>query len=151
MEVFRLVRKKYGDPLSGNGAAIKGARWNSKGFEMIYSATNRSLAMAEVAVHFSLATLPGDYLMAVIYIPDDISIYHLRKDELPKSWNIFPHRSETQSIGNSFILNNEFCLLKVPSSVVQGEFNILINPAHTEFSRIKVIGMEPFLFDRRLF
>jgi len=51
MEVFRLSRAKYADQLSGYGAALKGARWNSRGVEMIYAAENRSLAMAEVLVH----------------------------------------------------------------------------------------------------
>lgn len=51
MQVFRLSRKKYADVLSGQGAAIRGARWNSKGTEVIYTAENRSLAMAEVLIH----------------------------------------------------------------------------------------------------
>ncbi|HCN36596.1 MAG TPA: RES superfamily protein, partial [Bacteroidetes bacterium] len=58
MEVFRLVRQKYSYELSGAGSAMNGARWNSKGVEMIYTSINRSLAMAEVLVHFTAATLP---------------------------------------------------------------------------------------------
>ncbi|MBA2407387.1 MAG: RES family NAD+ phosphorylase, partial [Chitinophagales bacterium] len=57
MEVYRLSRQKFAGSLSGKGAAIKGARWNSAGVELIYTSANRSLAMAEIAVHFSLATL----------------------------------------------------------------------------------------------
>ena len=56
MEVYRLTRQKFASRLSGKGAAIKGARWNSPGVEIVYTAVNRSLAMAEVAVHFTLAT-----------------------------------------------------------------------------------------------
>jgi RES domain-containing protein len=74
MEAYRLSREMYASTLSGKGAAIKGARWNSIGVEMIYTASNRSLAMAEVAVHFTLATLPSDYMMITIFIPDDISL-----------------------------------------------------------------------------
>ena len=44
-----LAREKFAGSLSGKGAAISGARWNSVGIEMIYTAANRSLAMAEVA------------------------------------------------------------------------------------------------------
>jgi|GEM_PF-4099468 len=36
MEVFRLAGKKYSKILTGAGAAINGARWNSKGIEIIY-------------------------------------------------------------------------------------------------------------------
>ena len=72
MQVYRLSREKFARPLSGKGAALKGARWNPIGVELIYTAQNRSLAMAEVAVHFTLATLPDDYSMTSIYIPDEI-------------------------------------------------------------------------------
>ena len=54
MEIFRLSREMYTDPLSGIGAAINGARWNSKDVEITYTADSRALAMAEVAVHFTL-------------------------------------------------------------------------------------------------
>ncbi|MFY7847815.1 MAG: RES family NAD+ phosphorylase, partial [Bacteroidia bacterium] len=72
MEVYRLAREAYALPLSGLGAAIKGARWNSAGVELFYTAMNRSLAMAEVAVHFTLATLPDDYVMMTLDIPDQV-------------------------------------------------------------------------------
>jgi RES domain-containing protein len=74
MEVYRLSREKFAGTLSGKGAATKGARWNSVGVELIYTAANRSLAMAEVAVHFTLATLPDDYVMVTIFIPGSISL-----------------------------------------------------------------------------
>ena len=74
MEVFRLSRLQYADTLLGKGAAIKGARSNLQDVEIIYTAGNRSLAMAEVAVHFTLATLPEDYMMITIHVPDDV--YH---------------------------------------------------------------------------
>ncbi len=69
MEVFRLSRAKYATQLSGFGASLKGARWNSRGTEIIYTAQNRSLAMAEIAVHFSLSMLPRDYRMLTIHVP----------------------------------------------------------------------------------
>ena len=52
MEAYRLSRTKFADTLSGKGAALKGARWNSIGVEIIYTAGNRSLAMAEVGCSF---------------------------------------------------------------------------------------------------
>lgn len=58
VEVYELSRKRYAGVLSGKWSAIKGARWNSIGVEMMYTAGNRSLAMAEVAVHLTWAMLP---------------------------------------------------------------------------------------------
>ena len=151
MEVFRLSRKKYSSALSGKGAALKGARWNSPGIELIYTASNRSLAMAEIAVHFTLATLPSDYMMIGIFIPDNLTIKVIQEKNLPKDWNSFPYQSSTQSFGDNFAKENKFCLLKIPSAVTQGDFNILINPNHSEFKRIKIISLEPFPFDNRIF
>ena len=151
MEVFRLTRKKYIHELSGKGAALKGARWNSMGTEIIYTAENRSLAMAEVAVHFTLATIPSDYHMVTIFIPDNTSMETIRIDELPKRWNQFPHIQETQFIGDEFIYSNTHCLLKIPSAVTLGDHNILINPFHREFGKIKIIDAVRFPFDERIF
>ena len=72
MRVFRLSKRKYSKELNGKGAAKSGNRWNSKGTEIIYTAESRALAMAEVAVHLTLATLPSDYVMIEIEIPDNI-------------------------------------------------------------------------------
>lgn len=151
MLVFRLVKQQYSKVLSGKGAAIFGERWNSKGLELIYTVENRSLAMAEVAVHFSLATMPSSYNMLSIFIPDNLTIKEIKTIELPDDWNTFPHAKSTQNIGDSFILENKFVALKVPSVVTKGDFNILINPHHKDFKKIKIKSSEPFLFDRRIF
>lgn len=151
MEVFRLSREKFSSPLSGVGAALKGARWNSVGIEMIYTAANRSLAMAEVAVHFSISTIPEDYVMITILIPDDISMKKIELSELPPNWNSFPHSQSTQVFGDKFILENRYCVLQIPSSVTQGDYNLLINPNHIEFKRISIIDIRKFSFDQRLF
>ncbi|MEO7210642.1 MAG: RES family NAD+ phosphorylase [Chitinophagaceae bacterium] len=151
MDAYRLSRKKFAAVLSGKGAALKGARWNSTGVEIIYTAANRSLAMAEVAVHFTLATIPEDYMMITIFIPDNIPIKKLRVKDLPTGWNIFPPPLSTQAIGNKFIAENKYCVLQIPSAVTQGDFNLLINPKHPEFKKVKIMVKEKFPFDKRIF
>ncbi|SEG27475.1 RES family NAD+ phosphorylase [Algoriphagus boritolerans] len=133
MRVFRLIRKKYGIELSGKGAALSGNRWNSKGTELIYCADSRALAMAEVAVHLSLSILPKDYVMVEIEIPISVSLSALTMDDLPPIWNSFPHLLDTQKIGDGFVAERKNCVLKVPSAVVPGDFNFLINPHHLDF------------------
>lgn len=151
MELFRLSRAKYGKVLSGKGASITEARWNSLGTEIIYSADSRSLAMAEVAVHFGIGTMPSDYMMMTLEVPDATSIIEIRTKDLPVEWNRWPPLLETQTIGDELIRTNKVCLLKVPSAVTQGDFNYLINPFHPEFTNIKIEGFEKFPFDKRLF
>lgn len=151
MEVFRLVRSKYAGNLSGMGAALRGARWNSIGVELLYTASNRSLAMAEVAVHLTLATLPPDFKMVTIEIPDDISLMQLEIADLPLNWNAFPHFKSTQSIGDGFVQEGACCILRLPSVVTRGDYNVLINPHHADFQRIRMVSTEPFPFDKRIF
>ncbi len=151
MHAFRLARQPYANSLSGKGAALKGGRWNSAGIEMLYTAENRSLAMAEVAVHFTLATLPEDYMMVTLDIPDSLTMEELPESGLPLNWNVFPHLLTTQSLGDRFIQENKYPILKVPSAVVKGDFNLLMNPNHPDFKKIRIHGIEAFPFDQRIF
>lgn len=151
MEAYRLSRREFAKPLSGKGAAIKGGRWNSPGVELIYTASNRSLAMAEVAVHLTLATLPDDYVMTTVFLPDDISLERIAEPGLPENWNVFPHLRSTQAIGDSFAVELISCVLQVPSAVTKGDHNLLINPHHKDFSKIRIVNIEPFPFDMRIF
>lgn len=151
MQVYRLSRERYSSELNGKGAALRGARWNSPGIELIYTASNRSLAMAEVAVHFTLATLPDDYMMVTIHVPDNIQFTILEEAALPDDWKNFPHSKSTQLIGDTFVRANQFCLMMVPSVVTKGDFNWLINPNHPDFKDINIVEVEKFPFDKRIF
>lgn len=150
MKVYRLTRRKFSHDFNGKGAAICGARWNSKGTEIIYTSESRALAMAEVAVHLSFDTLPSDFMMLEIDIPDTVAFAPtLTVDDLRPNWNVFPHDGNTQLIGDQFIQTNAFCVMKVPSAVVKGDFNILINPMHTDFGKISITDESDFPFDQR--
>jgi len=107
--------------------------------------------MAELAVHFTLATLPDDYVMISIFIPDDISLKRINVSDLPADWNAFPHSVSTQRIGDDFVTENKYCILQVPSAVTQGDYNILINPNHPDFKRVKITEIVKFPFDKRIF
>ncbi len=41
--------------------------------------------------------------------------------------------------------------LHVPSAAVRGEWNVLLNPAHGDFRKIKIQKPQPFEFDLRMF
>jgi RES domain-containing protein len=151
MHVFRLCRRKYATPLSGKGAALKGARWNSPGIELMYTAGNRSLAMAEVAVHMTVAMLPDDYVMLTLDVPDGLVIEKIAMSDLPADWKDFPHPPSTQQFGDRFVPGNKSCVLQVPSAVSQGDVNFLVNPNHKDFEKITVVLIEDFPFDHRIF
>jgi RES domain-containing protein len=150
MIVYRLSKSKYSADLSGKGAEKAGGRWNSKGVAMIYTSASRALCTAEVAVHVPLGIVPADYELVTIDIPDD-SVTEAGIKDLPADWRSFPHSDSTQKLGDRFVREGKFLVLKVPSVVVQGEFNFLINPGHEAAAKVRIVKTEPFLFDKRLF
>ncbi len=150
MIVFRLCKSIYAHDLSGRGAEQFGGRWNSKGTPMIYTGQSRALSTVEIAVHTPLGNLPNDYVLVTIEVPDNL---HTKLEEitLPPDWQSFPHSDATQKIGDQFIRDGVFLMMEVPSAVVQGEYNYLINPNHPEFRKVKISKIEKFTFDERLF
>lgn len=151
MHVYRLSRKKYANAFSGLSASGFANRWNSKGTEIIYTSESRALALAEVVVHLSLAYLPSDFIMLEILIPEKVKISEINSNILPKNWNSFPHLTSTQFIGDQFIRESKYGVVKIPSAVVKGDFNFLINPRHPDFKKINITNQERFAVDQRLF
>jgi RES domain-containing protein len=41
--------------------------------------------------------------------------------------------------------------LKVPLVVVDGDWNVLLNPKHPEFTKVAIGSVKPFRFDERMF
>ncbi|MCE7039384.1 RES family NAD+ phosphorylase [Dyadobacter sp. CY312] len=147
MELFRITRSEYQNDLSGMGAYYHGGRWNSPRNAMVYSCSRRSLAMLEILVHLQRPTPPPDYVVVVIYVPDAMKfakgIYVIPDWQLEPQW--------TRETGDTWLQEKSSLLLRVPSVVVRNESNYLINPNHPEAESVKVINIEPFEFDSRLF
>jgi len=153
MKVYRIERKKYLDTtLDGLGASISdGFRWNSKNTHIVYSAESRSLALLEIAVHLDLSEdLPNDRYYVEIDIPDDIKITILNIVDLPDNWDEKPPTLKTQYIGDDFVKSGVSAVLKVPSCIIQQEFNYLVNPYHSDSKRIKITSKNKLIFDSRL-
>lgn len=150
MKVFRLSKEAHSRDLSGKGAELSGGRWNSKGTALIYTSESRALCTAEVAVNLPLSVVPDDYQLVTFEIPDH-SIVEFKQSDLPPDWRAFPHSHSTQVIGDQFVSEGKALVLKVPSAVVQGDFNYLINPRHVGITKVKVVTIVDYLFDTRLF
>jgi len=150
MIVYRLTKNAYKNVLSGKGAELHGGRWNSKGKSIIYTCQSRALCTMEIAVHTPLGNLPKGYYLQTIKIPD-LRIQEIKTTLLHKDWRNFPHHSSTKSYGNAFISQGKNLVLKVPSAIIQDEYNYLINPNHPYFKKIKLMDIQSFKFDQRLF
>ncbi|MBE0661666.1 MAG: RES family NAD+ phosphorylase [Bacteroidales bacterium] len=151
MIVYRLAKAKYSSDLTGKGAEKTGGRWNSKGTSLLYTSESRALCTAEIAVHTPLGSVPNDYVMISIEIPDDASITQVGFEELQEDWKTFPNSHATQEIGDRFVADNLALVLKVPSAIVQGNFNFLVNPQHPDSRKISIIEIVNFEFNTRMF
>jgi len=150
MQVYRLSSPQYSHDLSGRGAARHGQRWNSKGISLLYASESRALAAWEVAVHVDIEFMENLFRFMVIEIPDDIFIPSIHSDDLTNGWNTIPAPVSLKQIGDSFVEGNKYLVMRVPSVVIRDESNLLINPAHKEFSRVKLLQVTGFKFDSRI-
>lgn len=133
---------------SGEGAAKYGGRWNRAGTAVIYAAQTASLAALEVLVHYSV--LPKDHLLTEIQVPESVSFLRLEEESLPEGWKCDTPAAETQDIGEKWVLEKQYAILSVPSSIIPGERNFVLNPGHAAFPEIQFQPSLPFYFDPRL-
>ena len=151
MIVFRISQELYIKDLTGTGAKLYGGRWNSKGNPILYTAENRSLAMLETMVHAPQRIMPQNLCIATIFVPEDAPNRIFKVDELPDGWRDYPAPGNLVNFGDAFLSGMEYLYIKIPSSVLKEEFNILINPLHPDMRMVRLEGSMPFQFDVRLF
>ena len=149
MRVYRLSKRKYRDDLSGIGSEGSGSRWNSKGTRIIYTSDSMALSVLEVYVHVRFF-IPDDFLLLHIEVPDTLKITPIQDKMLPMDWRNFPYSTSTQIIGDEFVAQRRSPILRVPSAIIPGEYNYLINPLHPDIKTIKIVKTEKFDFDQRL-
>lgn len=134
--------------MSGDGAYRRGGRWNPPGLRVVYCAESRSLAVIEVLVNVKQVALLGD--QAWVFIPVDVPSEWVEKPaRVPDTWRAMPYGPASQAFGAEWVQAARTPALRVPSVIVSGEFNYLLNPAHPGFKRIKAGPPEPFAFDPR--
>lgn len=142
MIVFRIAPKSRIEDLSGTGARLYGGRWNRKGVPLVYTSESRALAIVEFLVHVPLSIVPDKLSIATISLPGDIAPKELPISGLPKNWRDFPAPAKLAEMSTQWAISKESLLLRVPSAVVEEEFNILINPSHPDMKHVLFLGIK---------
>ena len=140
----------YIHDMLGTGARMYGGRWNSKGHPVIYTAGSRSLAALETLAHIPRQHFPADFCMALIAIPDSVSVQSLTSKKLPDGWQSQNQRVALQQLGDHWLMKGKEAVLRVPSVIIPEEWNVLINPLHPDMEKITLKKTFPFAFDERL-
>lgn len=140
------------DDLSGAGAKATGGRWNEPGLPVIYTSENQSLACLETLVHLNAGGLPLNRYLVAITIHTAIwsKAQTATPATLPIGWDAEPAARPSIQFGTHWLKSASSALLKVPSVIVPGELNILINPLHIDSSAITAQKLGRWLYDPRL-
>ena len=151
MRVYRLVKARHaGSPLDGSGAKTHGGRWNSKGVAPVYTSETVSLAALELLVHLHRSEVLNTYGLVSVELPD-AGVMELDAASLPGDWRRDPPPPSAAVLGDEWVAGGSSLALAVPSALVPRQRNILINPAHPDFTAAAgTARTEPFDFDPRL-
>jgi RES domain-containing protein len=151
MLLWRICRARFAaGAASGEGARLFGGRWNSRGVSVVYASTSLALAAVEIFVNLEPSLAPDDYVSIQADLPDSLPVERVEFRLLPADW----YRSRDESLarfGDAWVRGGRTVALRVPSAVIRGDWNVLLNPAHSDFAKIGFKEPEPFSFDARMF
>ena len=152
IRAWRLARRAHSEPAAerafdGYGAQLYGGRWNSVGVPAAYAASSRALCALEYLVHLDPDLLPDDLVFAEARFSAS-NIERVR--HLPERWDELGSLSAV-AYGDAWLREARSLVLEVPSIIVPGEMNYVINPRHPDVATLEIRPMlERFAFDERL-
>src|ERR1039457_938510 len=122
------------------------ARWNPKGYFVVYSSECLPLATLEALVH--TRRRPNDQVYVELSFEDALVKEVEALYSLPADWK--QDNPTTQQIGARWVDDGSCAVLSVPSVVVSIARNYLLNPKHPGFRSILCSGTTACNFDDRL-
>ena len=145
MRVYRVCSAAYSD-LDAEGARLYGGRWNNPGLAVVYTASSLALAILETRVH--LRRIPVDYVRLTIEIPDTVFHPHeVIAGSLDPRWRL--DTALTRRVGDTHFSSAPLVPLKVPSVVVDTDWNILFSREYATAHAL-IVDKEPIVMDERL-
>jgi RES domain-containing protein len=149
MKLWRIAHPRYALDRSCAGAARYGGRWNPIGTPAFYCAASIALAALKKFVHLAAAPLPPLALVEVD-LPDDEAMLEADVQALPPDWARLPGSGQAQGFGATWLAAGTQLAMRVPSAIIPEETNVVINPHHPAYGRVKLAVLRPFTFDARM-
>ena len=146
MLAFRIAHYKYAHSLSVSGFE---GRWNSKGKLVLYASENIATSLLENIIYRTGTGFNNDYKIMVIYHPEE-HLEQIITSNLPQDWRSMESYDQLQKIGDSWYDEQRSLCLKVPSSILPDNYNIIFNTTHPEFKNVKLIDVLDYEPDERL-
>jgi RES domain-containing protein len=150
----RLWRISDFADLSGEGGRIADGRWHSVGRPIVYLADHPASALLENLVHLEIdpEDLPDTYQLIEVDVPDTVEMDELDPGKLTKANDKWRNDlAFTRSQGDAWLSGGRTALLRPPSVMLPKARNVLLNPAHKDAKRVRIVGTARPPYDRRLF
>ncbi len=128
---------------------MEGGRWNSPGTPIVYTSDSAALAALEMLVHLGRSSALNAYVLIPCTFDETIAT-RLDEKRLPDDWRSSPAPQSLQVLGDDWAKSRRSAALRVPSVVMAGDSNFLLNPNHPDFRHVRVLSARPFAFDSRL-
>lgn len=145
---WRICKAKYVQAaFDGTGAKKAGGRWNSIGTSMVYTSESLALATLEATVHLPSYELLKIYQCIPIIFDDSLVE---SPDFIPEEWDLHPPGPASQFFGDQWVKKGRSPVLKVPSIIIPGEDNYLVNPNHPDFKKMSIGSPLDYPYDSRL-
>ncbi len=101
-------------------------------------------------VHFNRSLTPAELQIITLNLPDrEIASFDAKK--FTKIIDSNEANSKCNEEGKKWLDAKSSLALRIPSVLIPGEHNIIINPEHESFKEIKIDNIENFFFDERFF
>lgn len=148
MTVYRISHEAFISDLEGIGARKYGGRWNPPGIACLYCSEHLSLAVLEKFVHAQGKDDMINLASISFRIPAASKLYSINANKLDPNWatNI----AYTQWLGKQILEDLSYAGFIVPSIIIPGEMNIVLNPASPSFKKITASSPAEFIVDQRL-
>ena len=116
---------------------------------VVYCSENLALAALEILVHVQPVAVAEPFRTFRVAL-DDALITRVKRDKLPKGWNLQPPTTVSKTIGDEWVKSGRSVALALPSLLVPLERTYLLNPKHPDFRKVQIRDMGNFTLDRRL-
>jgi len=150
LKLYRIAKEKFINDVSGEGARLYGGRWNKTGDAMLYCSEHLSLCVLEVLVHMDYQYFTDEYYFIEAEISEKDIFFLKEIKKINANWRNNPPVSQTQDYGSQWLEKSEKLALAVPSAVLPFEYNILVNPRHSRFTKIKFSKEKLLNLDARM-
>jgi RES domain-containing protein len=144
LRIHRVVEAgQASDPFA---PATRGGRWSPPGTPCVYASLTAAGALLEYLAHCDGA-VPDGLLLATAELPAGTT---LAECNAPSTWRDLPYRAEVQQVGAGWLGSGRSLALRVPSALVDGEVNVLLDPGHPAYAALQVRGLAAVQVDPRL-